>query len=96
MPELDLDVCTPEGKTWLAQVLGTDRAAPGGLQREFLTAVSSRLSRSGMTGTKTYLVTDGAYESNEGRKRYGRRWWVVTGDQVREVDRAEALAHVTG
>jgi len=49
-----------------------------------------------MTGTKTYLVTDGAYESNEGRKRYGRRWWVVTGDQVREVDRAEALAHVTG
>lgn len=83
-----LDVCTPEGKTWLARVTGTDQTF--GIAREFVNAAERDTSKSGKTGTLTYVVEDGIYESNEGRKRLGRRYWQVQGDEVTEIDRAAA------
>lgn len=88
--EIVLDVCTPEGKTWLAQITGG--GGKFGVEREFVNAAASNLSRSGMTGTKTYVVSDGVYESNEGRGRLGRRWWIVRDGAATDVDRDEALA----
>src|SRR5690554_1929736 len=73
--EIQLDICTPEGKTWLARLDGLDESF--GFDREFVRAVSRDTSRSGRTGTATYLVEDGVYESNEGRRRLGRRYWLV-------------------
>ncbi len=89
---IQLDICTPEGKTWLARVTGV--GGQFGVERDFVNAVSRNTSRSGQTGTATYVVTDGIYESNEGRKRLGRRWWQVTGDDAQEIDQAAALAAV--
>ena len=88
--ELNLDIATMEGKTWLAELTGTD--AKFGFRREFINTVEKITSRSGKTGTASYLVGDGVYESNEGRKRLGRRYWIVKDGEAREVDRAEALA----
>jgi hypothetical protein len=89
-----LDVCTPEGKTWCARVTGHDTDQPGGLAREFLTAAEANLSRSGMTGTKTYELTDGVYETNEGRRSIhpNRKFWIVTDGRAQQVDRTAALA----
>ncbi len=87
---IDLDICTPEGKTWLAAITGV--GGKFGVDREFVNATERNTSGSGKTGTATYTVTDGVYESNEGRKRLGRRWWIVAGTEAREVDRDEALA----
>jgi hypothetical protein len=83
-----LDICTPEGKTWLAEVTGT--GGKFGIERDFVSAVSKNTSRSGMTGTATYIVDNGVYESNEGR--LGRRYWIVENDEKREVERDDALA----
>jgi len=91
--ELVLDVCTPEGKTWLARVLRRDVSQPGNLARVFIRVDEYNLSGSRKTGNVTYTeLSDGVYESNEGRRRLGRRYWVVTGDEIREVDRKEAMA----
>ena len=92
MATIVLDVCTPEGNTWLARVTGSDKKF--GVKRQFVNAVSSDLSKSGKTGSKTYLVDDGIYQSNEGRRRLGRRWWKVEGDQAAEVSEDEGLAAV--
>ena len=92
-----------EGKTWLAELTGTD--AKFGFRREFVNAVEKTTSRSGRTGTATYLVGPGVYESNEGRRRLGRRYWVVKVDETIgapgelvavNVNRAEALAALEG
>jgi hypothetical protein len=85
-----LDICTPEGKTWLALVTGV--GGKFGIERDFVSAVSKHTSRSGMTGTATYIVDDGVYESNEGRQRLGRRYWIVEDGEPREVERDDALA----
>lgn len=93
MIELHLDICTPEGKTWLARLSGTDHTF--GVAREFLRPVSKHTSRSGMTGTAVYaLAEDGVYESNEGRRRLGRRYWTVSGSTLEEIDLAPALTMV--
>jgi hypothetical protein len=84
-----LDVCTPEGKTWLARVTGVDETF--GFARHFVNSVERETSRSGRTGTFTYVVEDGIYESNEGRRRLGRRYWRVQDDEVTEIDRTAAL-----
>jgi hypothetical protein len=89
---ITLDVCTPEGKTWLALVTGVDQKF--GFQRDFVGTIDKHLSGSGKTGTYIYAVEDGIYESNEGRKRYGRRYWRVQGGTVTAIDRDEALAAV--
>lgn len=94
--QLHLDVCTPEGKTWCAEVTGRDRSAPGGLARDFMRIIERNTSRSGATGTYTYELGDGVYESNEGRRRLGRRFWIVADGKIRETDRAGALAHLEG
>jgi hypothetical protein len=92
---LELDVCTPEGKTWLARITGV--GGRYGVDRDFVNSVSKDLSKSGKTGTFTYVLdTDGIYQSNEGRKRLGRRWWRVTGDSVEEIDERVALAEAAG
>jgi len=88
--EMKLDVCTPEGKTWLACITGI--GGPYGFQREFVNTIARDTSRSGRTGTYTYLVTDGFYESNEGRRRLGRRYWKVQNGVITEIDRADLIA----
>lgn len=90
MVTLDLDVCTPEGKTWLARITGV--GGRYGIERAFIRAATRNLSRSGKTGTMSYLIGPGVYESNEGRRRYGRRYWIVDEDGLREVSQDEALA----
>lgn len=90
MTTIHLDVCTPEGKTWLARVTGTDNQY--GLSRDFVAAAGKDTSRSGRTGTATYEVGDGFYESNEGRRRLGRRYWLVKDGEAVEVERAQVLA----
>lgn len=87
--EIALDVCTPEGRTWLARITGRDGRF--GVEREFVNAAVSNLSRSGMTGWKSYEVPDGVYESNEGRRRLGRRYWIVKDGEAVEASRVEAL-----
>lgn len=72
---IDLDICTPEGKTWLARVTG--HGGRYGLEREFINRASAVTSRTGRTGTATYVVADGLYESNEGRHTLGRHYWHV-------------------
>jgi hypothetical protein len=89
-----LDVCTPEGKTWLARITGADQTF--GIARDFVNAVERDTSRSGKTGTFTYVVEDGIYESNEGRRRLGRRYWRVQGDEITEIDRTTALEALKG
>lgn len=85
--ELNLDVCTPEGKTWLSL-----RTGRGAHDRQFIDPDERDLSRSGMTGTLTYIdLADGVYESNEGRRRLGRRWWIIKDGQITEVDAAAGV-----
>lgn len=88
--EIALDVCTPEGKTWLARVTGI--GGRYGIERSFVHAASSSLSKSGRTGTMTYLVGNGLYESNEGRRRYGRRYWGVKDGEVTQLTLSELKA----
>lgn len=94
--QIVLDVCTPEGKTWLARLTGL--GGQFGVQRQFQHGRSD-LSRSGKTGSITYTVTDGIYESNEGRRSlrpHQRKWWRVTGDQAAQITEADALAELDG
>lgn len=91
--EIVLDICTPEGKTWLARVNGLDIAY--GFDRAFVRAIERNTSRSGRTGSATYAVEDGVYESNEGRRRLGRRYWLVEDDQVREIERQDVVDLLT-
>jgi hypothetical protein len=91
---LNLDICLPEGKTWLARITGT--GGKYGVEREFINPVEKYTSRSGLTGSADYLLEDGVYQSNEGRRRRGRRWWIVADGEVRETDRDTALAALTG
>lgn len=93
MAQLELDICTPEGKTWLARITGT--GGKYGLEREFVNSVDKETSKSGRTGTAFYVLDDGIYESNEPRKRLGRRYWLVSGGEVTEIDRDTALAELT-
>lgn len=80
---------TVAGKiTWLARLTGV--GGKFGVEREFQNGRSD-LSRSGKTGTITYIVTDGIYEANEGRKRLGRSWYKVTGDTVETITEDDAL-----
>ena len=88
--EIHLDICTPEGKTWLARITGV--GGKYGLDRDFVRAVERDTSRSGRTGTTTYLVTDGVYEANEGRRKLGRSYWIVRDGAARKVSRDEAVA----
>jgi hypothetical protein len=89
---LNLDICTPEGKTWLAKIVGV--GGKFGVEREFINPVEKNTSRSGLTGNADYLLEDGIYESNEGRRRLGRRWWIVADGEIRETDRDTALAEL--
>lgn len=87
---ITLDIATMEGKTWLAEIVGTDKKF--GLQRVFVNAVQRRTSHSGKTGTAEYVVGPGLYESNEGRRRLGRRYWKVDSDgALIPLDREELL-----
>jgi hypothetical protein len=90
--EMDLDVCTPEGKTWLARVTGL--GGRFGIEREFVNTIARDTSRSGRTGTYTYMICDGVYESNEGRRRYGRRYWLVKAGVITEIDRSDLAANI--
>lgn len=92
--EINLDVCTPEGKTWLACIVGT--GGKYGLERDFMHRVGTSLSRSGRTGTVTFLVDDGVYEANEGRRKLGRSFYVVREGVARVVDRDEAVKEFEG
>ncbi len=93
--QIALDVCTPEGKTWLAKVNGIS-SKKYGLNRSFIDAVDRDTSRSGKTGVYLYAVRAGIYESNEGRRRYGRRYWRVTDDgTVTEITLDDVLAAFT-
>jgi len=65
--EIVLDICTPEGKTWLARITGPDPRF--GVAREFIRAASRNTSRSGKTGQAVYLIGPGVYERHEGRRR---------------------------
>lgn len=94
LTEIALDIATYEGKTWLARVNGRDASKPGGIDRSFINAYEKNTSRSGATGTAMYEVESGVYESNEGRKRYGRRFWIVENGEAREVSRDEALSYL--
>jgi hypothetical protein len=89
MASISLDICTPEGKTWLAAVTGI--GGEFGLEREFVSPIERHTSRSGATGTAVYEVGDGIYESSEGRKRLGRRFWRVDGQTVTSIDRADVV-----
>jgi hypothetical protein len=68
MPETEviLDICMPEGKTWLARITGPDER--WGVVRAFINPVSTSTSKSGRTGQATYLIGPGIYERHEGRR----------------------------
>jgi hypothetical protein len=66
-----LDICTLEGKTWLARITGPDPQY--GIAREFLRAAERSTSRSGRTGTTTFLIGPGVYERREGRRNLSHR-----------------------
>ena len=79
MTEILLDICTPEGKTWLARITGPDDR--WGVDREFIHATERSTSRSGMTGTATYVVGPGVYERREGRRSLrGRNGFFAVAD----------------
>ena len=88
---ITLDIATYEGKTWLARISGY----PGGkfgFDREFVNAINRHTSRSGATGSVQYEVDPGLYESNEGRRRLGRRYWIVDAQgDISEIDQHEAI-----
>jgi hypothetical protein len=90
-----LNVCTPEGRTWLALLTGV--GGKFGFDRDFINAASKDLSRSGKTGSMTFYITDdGIYQSNEGRKRLGKTFYRIEGDTVTEITEDEAVAALTG
>jgi hypothetical protein len=64
---ISLDVCTPEGKTWLARITGPSEQY--GVERDWVRPVSRDTSRSGRTGTFAYEIGPGVYERHEGRHR---------------------------
>lgn len=78
--EIVLDICTPEGKTWLARITGPDSRY--GVAREFIRPVSRTTSRSGRTGQCEYLVGPGVYEQHKGRRslRHQNGFFQVTSD----------------
>jgi len=78
--EIVLDVCTPEGKTWLARITGPDQRF--GVAREFISPAERNTSRSGRTGTLTYVTGPGIYERREGRHSLKHRngFFRVTAD----------------
>jgi hypothetical protein len=84
---LVLDICTPEGKTWCALI--TALGGRYGFQRDFVNAVQRRTSRSGMTGAATYELEDGPYATCEGRRRLGRRYWIIRDGAATKVDSAK-------
>lgn len=96
--EIVLDICTPEGKTWLARVTGTD--SQFGLARQFLHAAERSTSRSGRTGQATYLAGPGVYERHEGRRslRHQNGFFRVTEEgEVVPLDSAkDAVAAAAG
>lgn len=89
-----LDVCTPEGKTWLAAVTGFDPKF--GFEREFVNPISKDTSRSGRTGTYTYLTDDGLYEANEGRRKLGRSYYRVADGEAQQISQDELIAALAG
>ncbi|SKO40283.1 hypothetical protein [Mycobacteroides abscessus] len=92
-----LDVCTVKGKTWLARITGIDEKF--GMAREFVRwdRDGDHRSRSGMTGTLYYTISDGVYEGNEPRSsKRGRFYLIVEGGTEREVSKEEALAALPG
>lgn len=91
--EIRLDICTPEGKTWLARLIPDHDASGYDRGRQFVNG-RRETSKSGRTGTAIYHVDDGVYEANEGRRRLGRSWWIVEGGEARKVTEEEALARV--
>ena len=89
--EIVLDICTPEGKTWLARITGPDPRF--GVAREFLAPVDKSTSASGRTGTATYLAAPGVYERREGRRNLARHngFFRVTADgTIEPLDSAKA------
>jgi hypothetical protein len=89
-----LDVCTPEGTTWLARIVSTD--GKYGLERDFLHPVDRRLSKNGKTGDVTYLVDNGVYEAYEGRRKLGRSFYIIRDGEARKVDRVGAVEEFEG
>lgn len=99
IPNVTLDVCTPEGQTWMARLIGLDPKHT--FNREFVNASSSNISGSGKTGTKTYtLHPDGIYQSRESRRRLrntdgrdsaGNCFYRVTGGDITIITQAEAF-----
>lgn len=92
--EMTLDICTPEGKTWLAEITGV--GGKFGLERQFVRHASKNTSRSGMTGNATYLVDDGLYQSHEGRRRLGDRYWRVQDGERTEITLDELARELSG
>ena len=91
LAQIDLDVCTYKGNTSLARLTATWPERAGTFER----FTERNTSASGKTGTYTYHVPDGAYESNEPRLGHaGRCWWIVADGVPVKVTKAEALATV--
>jgi hypothetical protein len=91
--QINLGIATYSGKTWLAELTGLDKKF--GFQREFINAAERNTSRSGKTGTASYIVGAGIYESQSGRT--GRSYWLVGADDtVTEIDRTRVLAELGG
>lgn len=87
--EITLGFSVFEGTTYVARITGRDPKY--GLARAFVPAASRHRSKSGRTGSNTYLLEPGVYElSGEGRRRY-----VVVGPDgslTRLADAAAVLA----
>lgn len=88
--KITFDVCTPEGKTWLAQITGLDPKF--GFTRSFVNPISKDTSRSGRTGSYTYLADDGLYEANEGRRKLGRSYYRVADGKAEQISQDELIA----
>lgn len=96
---LTLDVCTPEGKTWCAKLVGLNPKFT--FEREFINASEDNTTRSGRTGSKTYtLVEDGIYQSREGRRSLrgrdvrdhnGNRFYLVQDGDITIITQTEAI-----
>lgn len=96
--EVVLDICTPEGRTWLARITGPDPQHR--VARDFLRADDWATSRSGRTGSATYLLGPGIYERHEGRRRLrGNNGFfrITTAGEVVQLESARAaLAALAG
>jgi hypothetical protein len=89
--EIVLDLCTPEGKTWLARITGPDPRY--GVARDFIRPVSKVTSRSGRTGRYEYLIEPGVYERHEGRRSLGHQngfFQVTSEGEITPLDSASA------